>query len=59
MRESESHASLNNVERIKSPNAGAFVEEVVAKQRPVILTDLFAGQRIFELSEPGLAAIHL
>jgi lysine-specific demethylase 8 len=39
-----------NIERIKAPTKEVFINEYLLKQKPVILTDLFDGQPIREIS---------
>jgi Cupin-like domain len=49
-------AILDNIERIKAPSAEVFQAEYMLKQKPVIMTDLFAGQPIAHLSTCEQAA---
>ncbi len=41
---------FENIERIKSPSREVFYKEYVFPQKPVILTDLFDGQPVREIS---------
>lgn len=51
--------SLDNVARIKPPTAEQFHESYVAKQRPVILRNLYRGQPISRLRTARAAEVSL
>ncbi|WP_224362052.1 cupin-like domain-containing protein [Hyalangium versicolor] len=44
-----------NIERIKSPSREVFINEYLLKQKPVIITDLFEGQPISQISSLEVA----